>query len=139
MKKAGRPAKNGTVGKYDFIRSSINILLILRFMSGYTGFVPKARKYLGQGYPIISQQALSEHFSEKDRLDRLKSAPVETGRVTGTLARADTAHPKAGSLLYPKSSGLVPRYTGHIPSHRFSFGVPFGQSTQNALATLPRD
>lgn len=27
-------------------------------MSGYTGFVPKARKYLGQSYPIITQSAL---------------------------------------------------------------------------------
>ncbi len=27
-------------------------------MSGYTGFVPKARKYLGQSYPIITRKAL---------------------------------------------------------------------------------
>ncbi len=30
-------------------------------MSGYTGFVPKSRKYLGQGYPIISRKALQVH------------------------------------------------------------------------------
>lgn len=28
------------------------------YMSGYTGFVPKARKYLGQGYPVITRSAL---------------------------------------------------------------------------------
>ena len=77
------------------------------FMSGYTGFVPKAQKYLGQGFPIISHQALSEHAGECKRLSQLANTPV-------VLEQPMAAAPPS-RLLYAKGQGLIPNYTGHIP------------------------
>ena len=77
------------------------------FMSGYTGFVPKAQKYLGQGYPIISRQALSEHAEECKRL----SQSINTSVV---LEQPMVSTPPS-CLLYSKGQGLIPNYTGHIP------------------------
>ena len=77
------------------------------FMSGYTGFVPKARKYLGQGYPIITRKALHEDAIESSRLEAARHAPVVVNRQSELLVPL--------SVLYTKGQGLMPHYTGHIP------------------------
>lgn len=77
------------------------------FMSGYMGFVPKSQRYLGQGYPIITGYALQEHADETARLTQSANDPVEVHRPPAKLV--------SSVLLYPKKTGLVPRYTGHIP------------------------
>lgn len=77
------------------------------FMSNYAGFVPRVRKYLGQGYPIIASQAFMEHVEDGKRRLRTMSEPI-------TL---DLPKEKVSAMvgIYPKESGLIPRYTGHIP------------------------
>ena len=77
------------------------------YMSGYTGFVPKVRKYLGQSYPIITRNALQEHAAEEKRLVQSWNEPV---RVFRPEQKA-----KSSARIYPKDTGLVPHYTGHIP------------------------
>lgn len=77
------------------------------YMSGYTGFVPKARKYLGQSYPIISRQALQEHAAEEKRLARSWNEPVRVFR--------QEKRTRSSSAIYPRDVGLMPHYTGHIP------------------------
>lgn len=77
------------------------------FMSGYTGFIPKAQKYIGQSYPIITCNALQEHFRECERLEASLQEPVVLQRPR------QTAPPT--SILYSKGCGLMPHYTGHIP------------------------
>lgn len=77
------------------------------FMSGYTGFVPKARKYLGQGYPIITHRALDEDAQESARFNIAKHAPVVLDKTSVPLLPLST--------LYTKGQGLMPHYTGHIP------------------------
>ncbi|KAJ8300370.1 hypothetical protein KUTeg_021889, partial [Tegillarca granosa] len=74
-----------------------------RFMSGYTGFVPRSRGLLGMGYPIITHQALNEFT---DDIKRIPGVPKKTAEVT---FRGE------GKPIYPVESGLVPHYTGHIP------------------------
>ena len=78
------------------------------YMSGYTGFVPKARKYLGQSYPIITRHALQEHTSEERRLARSLTEPVKVLRPQQQAT--------SSIVIYPQDTGLVPHYTGHIPS-----------------------
>lgn len=77
------------------------------FMSGYTGFVPKARKYLGEGYPIITRTALTEDAYESARLQKAKHTPVALNKQPQPLSSLP--------LLYMYGKGLMPHYTGHVP------------------------
>lgn len=95
-----------------------------RFMSGYTGFVPRARPRLGMGYPIITHEALNEFTDDTSRLEHLKQEPI-------TIHRSERPV-KDSKLIYPLESGLVPHYTGHIPGQKFRYGETFGHSTENA-------
>ena len=76
-------------------------------MSGYTGFVPKARKYLGQSYPTITRYALQEQAAEGKRLQRTANDPVKVFRPVEKV--------RTTVGIYPKDTGLVPHFTGHIP------------------------
>jgi len=96
-----------------------------KFMSGYTGFVPRSRGLLGQGYPIITHQALNEFTDDGSR-----QREVAKQAVTVHMAPAP---PKDTKKIYPQESGLVPHYTGHIPVQKFRFGETFGNSTQDAM------
>ena len=80
------------------------------FMSGYMGFVPRSEKYFGQGYPINTKRALIEFAEDGMRMQ-------ETQQKSFTLEppeREKTA-PMDQYAIYPKSTGLIPHYTGHIP------------------------
>ena len=80
------------------------------FMSGYTGFVPKARKYLGQSYPIITRHALQDFAGEEKRMRATWGAPVSVLRPEEKT--------KSLATVYPQNSGLMPHYTGHIPGNK---------------------
>lgn len=94
-----------------------------RFMSGYTGFVPRARPRLGMGYPIITHEALNEFTDDTKRLDNINKEAI-------TLHRPEQPV-RDSRLIYPTESGLVPHYTGHIPGQKFRYGETFGNSTEN--------
>ncbi|CAH3109878.1 unnamed protein product [Porites lobata] len=94
-------------------------------MSGYTGFVPRARGQMGMGYPLLTNKALCEFTDESDRLKRVKDLPVVVERPV--IKIVDT------KPIYLKDSGQVPHYTGHVPGKKFRYGMTFGYSTQNAM------
>eukprot|EP00116_Pleurobrachia_bachei_P010440 sb/3470702/ len=85
------------------------------FVSGYTGFVPRARELLAKSYPEITNRALDIHKGDRERLARTvyHPQPPSSARMT----RAKTAPP---SVIYARESGLVPNYTGHVPVHLLS-------------------
>ena len=76
-------------------------------MSGYTGFVPRARGEMGMGYPLLTNKALCEFTNESERLKRVKDLPVVVARPE--IKIIDT------KPIYMKDSGQVPHYTGHVP------------------------
>jgi len=76
-------------------------------MSGYTGFVPRARGEMGMGYPLLTNKALCEFTNESERLRRVKDLPVVVERPE--IKIVDT------KPIYMKDSGQVPHYTGHVP------------------------
>ncbi|KAB0363876.1 hypothetical protein FD754_008032 [Muntiacus muntjak] len=88
------------------------------FMSGFTGYVPRARFLFGSSFPVLSNQALQE-FGE------MKSP----GR-----SRKDPKHLPALSRTYPQHLGLLPKYGGYVPGYKFQFGRTYGHLTQDALA-----
>lgn len=77
------------------------------YMSGFMGFVPKAQRFIGQGYPVITGHALREHTRETEQLERSATLPVDVHSVPDK--------PKGSVQIYPTNMGLLPRYTGHIP------------------------
>ncbi len=77
------------------------------YMSGFMGFVPKAQRFIGQGYPIITCHALRDHASETERLVQSAMEPVDVHSVM--------EKPTGSVEIYPRTTGLIPRYTGHIP------------------------
>ncbi|XP_072920364.1 ciliary microtubule inner protein 2B [Hemitrygon akajei] len=89
-----------------------------RFMSGYKGYVPRARFLLGSGYPTITNCALIE-FNQmlnksKPTLNSVKQNEIFPG-------------------IYPSKLGMLPQYTGHVPGYNYQFGHTFGHLTQDAL------
>lgn len=76
-------------------------------MSGYTGFVPRARGEMGMGYPVLTNKALCDFTDESDRLKRVKDLPITVDRPV--IKIVDT------KPIYIKGSGQVPHYTGHVP------------------------
>lgn len=114
------------------------------FVSGYTGFVPRARKYLGQSYPIITTHALQDFAGEEKRMRATWGAPVRVFRPE--------VKSKSSATIYRHNSGLMPHYTGHIPGthnlygvfelrlitflslsgEKFKYGTTFGSSTVRA-------
>lgn len=114
------------------------------FMSGYTGFVPRARNYLGQSYPIITTHALQDFAGEEKRMRATWGAPVRVFRPE--------VKSKSLATIYRQNSGLMPHYTGHIPGthtlygvfeqrlitflslsgEKFKYGTTFGSSTVRA-------
>lgn len=94
-------------------------------MSGYMGFVPKAQRFIAQGYPIITNQALREHALETEKQVLSKSQPVTVHRPP--------QKPIKSVEIYPKHRGLVPRYCGYVPGQKFRFGGTFGSSTRDPL------
>lgn len=78
-------------------------------MSGYTGFVPRARGEMGMGYPLLTNKALCEFKNESERLKSVKDLPVTV--VCPQIKIVDT------KPIYVKDSGQVPHYTGHVPGN----------------------
>ena len=77
------------------------------FMSGYTGFVPRARGFIGVGYPKVTNKGLCNFTDECERLGALKDQPVQVHRK---ISKKCESKP-----LYMKDVGMVPHYTGHVP------------------------
>lgn len=118
------------------------------FMSGYMGFVPRLEKYFAQGYPINTKKALVEFAGDGMHLQESQVKPftLEPPAVEKTA-------PIGQSVIYPKSTGLIPHYTGHIPGsylcncfssihnfsvtgQKFKFSKTFGSSTRDALPQI---
>lgn len=87
------------------------------FMSGFTGYVPRARFLFGAGFPALSNRALREFgrmCSEGKPQKGLKPLPQ--------LSR-----------IYPQNLGLLPNYGGYVPGYKFQFGRTYGHLTHDAL------
>lgn len=71
------------------------------------GYVPKLKFHIGQGYPGLTHVALNEFTDAVAQSKAAATAPVRLEQV-----REERRDPVT---IYPDTSGLIPRYTGHIP------------------------
>ncbi|XP_006626744.2 ciliary microtubule inner protein 2B [Lepisosteus oculatus] len=95
------------------------------FISGFTGYVPKARFLMGTGYPITTNKALIQFNQEINKSDPGTFPLPGEPRVGYSLPPIST--------IYPSNLGLLPSYTGHVPGYRFQYGHTFGHLTHNSL------
>lgn len=77
--------------------------------AGFTGHVPQSRFMIGQGYPILTNQALIQFGQQQQQQG-------------GCLTAQDASVGKLGERprLLRQSRGLMPSYTGHIPGCQYS-------------------
>nr|KAF6484307.1 family with sequence similarity 166 member B [Rousettus aegyptiacus] len=87
------------------------------FMSGFTGYVPRARFLFGSSFPVLTNQALQE-FGQI----------YSQGRPQKVLK-----HLPSLSRTYPQKLGLLPNYGGYVPGYKFQFGRTYGHLTHDAL------
>uniref|UniRef100_I3N582 Ciliary microtubule inner protein 2B n=1 Tax=Ictidomys tridecemlineatus TaxID=43179 RepID=I3N582_ICTTR len=87
------------------------------FMSGFTGYVPRARFLFGSSFPVLTNQALKE-FGQKNSLGRAQ----KDSKTLPSLPRT-----------YLQNLGLLPHYGGYVPGYKFQFGHTFGHLTHDAL------
>ncbi|KAM6183802.1 ciliary microtubule inner protein 2B [Erethizon dorsatum] len=87
------------------------------FMSGFTGYVPRARFLFGSSFPVLTNQALQE-FGQK---------------YSKGSARQDPRPSPPFSRTYLQNLGLLPHYGGYVPGYKFQFGHTFGHLTHDAL------
>ncbi|KAJ8039274.1 hypothetical protein HOLleu_16934 [Holothuria leucospilota] len=109
------------------------------FVSGYTGFVPRSRGYIGMGYPVVTNRALVDFTNDDShaitKLKQYGQADTFMGQKNGVYTDEGYLPAIKGDkkpVIYPIDSGLVPNYTGHIPGEKFRYGTTFGHSTRNA-------
>ncbi|KAL7847949.1 hypothetical protein AOLI_G00226670 [Acnodon oligacanthus] len=88
------------------------------FISGYIGYVPRARFLIGTSYPITTNKALIQFSKE-----------MKAGH---NMREGDNNLPSAPTI-YLTHRGLLPSYTGHVPGYKFRYGQTFGQLTKNTL------
>ncbi|NXI62068.1 F166B protein, partial [Anseranas semipalmata] len=91
------------------------------FISGFTGFVPRAQFLIGTGYPITTNRALLE-FGQMTLKKGVGSGTEKGSVVLSPLGKT-----------YPADMGLLPHYTGYVPGYKFQFGRTYGHLTRNAL------
>jgi len=95
------------------------------FISGYTGFIPRARARYAKGYPDNTRNALIEFTNDSQRLKALAERDVQLERPAAVVKRN-----QASNSLYDKG-GLLPHYTGYLPGHKFRYALTYGNSSRN--------
>lgn len=87
------------------------------FMSGFTGYVPRARFLFGSSFPVLTNQALQEFGQTCSRGGAQKDP-----KPLSPLPRPNS-----------QNLGLIPHYGGYVPGYKFRFGGTFGHLTHDAL------
>lgn len=101
------------------------------FMSGYTGFIPHARSHYANVYPIMTQTALTEFTEDRTRQKKTSNQPVDIDTIIGSKKLNDEQQEgEPVHSIYRTKEGLLPRYTGYLPGHKYRYGVTFGTSAR---------
>ncbi|KAM4877324.1 ciliary microtubule inner protein 2B isoform 3-T3 [Thomomys bottae] len=72
------------------------------FMSGFTGYVPRARFLFGSTFPVLTNKALQE-FGQNHPGHRAQKEPPTLPPLPGT---------------YLQNTGLLPHYGGYVPGEK---------------------
>lgn len=113
---------------WDSLYSSICICKSLTFcwILGYCGHIPMAMSRFGECSKSLTHGALSEFVHNYRRRKSAEWCPLE-------MAGVATSCPSEGHfVIYHRTTGMIPKYAGHVPGEAFTFGRTYGNATVDA-------
>lgn len=106
------------------------------FMSGYTGFIPCARSHFANVYRDVTCTALTEFTEDRTRQKQLANKKINVERLKAQCNEEQNAGQvcvrkgQPAHSIYRNKEGLLPRYTGYLPGHKYRYGITFGTSAR---------
>nr|XP_028603946.1 protein FAM166B isoform X1 [Podarcis muralis] len=95
------------------------------FISGFTGFIPRAQYLIGASYPVITHRALAEF----DRM-RWRQRQGPSGSSCDAQKGGNALPPL--TKTYPTDMGLLPHYRGYVPA-MLRIQLPLARNEQNCF------
>ncbi|XP_053332158.1 protein FAM166B [Clarias gariepinus] len=92
------------------------------FISGFTGYVPRAKFLVGSSYPITTNKALIQFGKQMKR-----------SHSAFDLTRESSDNMDSMPSIYRTHPGMLPHFTGHVPGYKFRYGQTYGQLTRDSL------
>ncbi|XP_046851470.1 protein FAM166B-like [Xenia sp. Carnegie-2017] len=105
-------------------------------VSGYTGFIPNFERFaLGQRYHKWTKEGLQESVQSRLRNQHLltKRVVLVTPDLTTSKRPFSSGDAPSVHVLY-NNAGMLPKYTGYIPTARYRFGKTYGNTTREVPA-----
>lgn len=100
---------------------------------GYSGHVPFANEELGKSHETLTRSALSKFLNHSNSRKHNEFAPVS---IILSKKQETKEFDKPELVIYPKSTGLLPLYGGHVPGWRDTVGATFGYGSRNAKTNI---
>lgn len=99
------------------------------FITGYTGYIPQS-KFLpvSKVYQDQTNEALDRFTADQIRNKRDVERNISAESCLSN--RLVTFGDSASGPIYRKNQGLVPKYTGHLPGHKYRYGVSWAKSAK---------
>lgn len=105
-----------------------------QFITGYTGYIPKSRFLYSQVYKEQTRKALNNFTCEQDHLKIENKQPIQRtieictnkNDFPGNLNKTSA---NESNHIY-RQQGILPKYTGHLPGHKYRYGVSFANSAR---------
>lgn len=94
------------------------------FISGYTGFIPRARSRFSKGYPVNTRNALIDFTNNQQKIKAVAQQDVQL------IRQATKAKRNQETKTIYNSKGLLPHYTGYLPAHKFRYALTYGNSSR---------
>jgi len=96
------------------------------FITGYTGYIPQSRFKYSKVYRDQTKESLNDFTTTMQEQNAEREKPLHLQNI---LTRKPTTAP-ASTDIYRPQQGLVPRYTGYLPGHKYRYGVSYATSAR---------
>jgi len=96
------------------------------FITGYTGYIPQSRFKYSKVYKDQTKESLNDFTTTLQEQQNDKLKPLEYQNI---LIKKPTTAP-ASTSIYRANQGLLPKYTGYLPGHKYRYGVSIATSAR---------
>ncbi|XP_013104479.2 UPF0605 protein GA14893-like [Stomoxys calcitrans] len=98
--------------------------------NGYGGHIPMAMTHFGKSSKQLTNSALADFTNNYHHRQSAEWCPME---LTGIASSC----PNLGQfVIYHRTIGMIPKYSGHVPGEAFTIGCTYGNATVNAKRWL---
>ncbi|KAM7350571.1 CIMIP2 protein GA14893-like [Cochliomyia hominivorax] len=102
-------------------------------VKGYAGYIPMALTRFGQSNKQLTNSALCEFTNNYHHRKSDEWCPME---MSGIASSFTSNMEQQQSVIYHRTIGMVPSYSGHVPGQLFSIGRTYGNTTIDAKRWL---